>query len=184
MVELKTINGCKKGDNKSFRLLYEATIPYCYSIVKRYVVQSEIEDVVQECYAALFTSIKRYNPKKAEFKFFFRGLIVNNCLKVLRKEKKNIILTPLNEELTKDSIDSELILQTNQLNIKEIENILTDMPEGYKLVFMLFVFEDYSHKEIASLLEITPETSRSQYMRAKKWILKNTNLTAKSNHYG
>lgn len=83
-------------------------------------------------------------------------------------------------------LDSAMKVQSNldegksTLSKEEIMLYLESMPEGYKQIFMLVIIDEYSHKEVSELLNISPETSRSQLHRAKKWLrenLSNNNLT-------
>ena len=70
------------------------------------------------------------------------------------------------------------------LTRKDIEEMLLDMPYGYKVVFFLSVMDGYDHKEIAEMLDIQPETSRSQLTRAKNWIRKQLCNRTNTNAYG
>ena len=73
-----------------------------------------------------------------------------------------------------EEIGEEEAHNLDHLSREEIENILIEMPLGYRQVFMLFIIDEYSHKEIGLLLNISPEASRSQLSRAKKWLRKKT----------
>jgi RNA polymerase sigma-70 factor (ECF subfamily) len=58
----------------------------------------------------------------------------------------------------------------SRLSAKELMAVVESLPEGFKAVFNLYAIEGYSHKEIAEMLHITESTSRSQYVRARKWL--------------
>ena len=68
----------------------------------------------------------------------------------------------------------------NELSQKEVEKLLVNMPEGYRTILILHVLDGYSHVEIAEMLKITPETSRSQFYRGKKWIHKSLSSNKKA----
>lgn len=67
----------------------------------------------------------------------------------------------------------------SQLTQEEIMVYLQNMPEGYRQIFMLVIMDDYSHQEVADMLGISAETSRSQLSRAKKWLRANLSLSNK-----
>lgn len=76
-----------------------------------------------------------------------------------------------------EEIGDEEYIRLHDLSKEEIEEILKEMPMGYKTTFLLFVIDEYSHKEIGELLNISAETSRSQLMRGIQWIKKNISVT-------
>lgn len=82
-----------------------------------------------------------------------------------------------------DHLSKDDFAHLDQLSKADIVLLLEDMPQGYKTIFLLHAIDDFSHKEIAELLEISPETSRSQYHRALKWIKKNTLITSNQIRY-
>jgi RNA polymerase sigma factor (sigma-70 family) len=175
MVETIHIQQCKNGDSSSFKEIYNASSAYVYTIVKNYIKDEEYRrDIMQETFAAIFTSIKNFDEEKGSFKNWIAKITVVNCIAHLRKSIKmsfDFSLTKL-EEIAADDI-----LKLDQLSQQEIESLLTEMPIGYKTIFLLSVIDDYSHKEIAALLNITAETSRSQLMRGISWIKKNITVT-------
>jgi RNA polymerase sigma-70 factor (ECF subfamily) len=162
----------KKGDQQAFKKMYELCISYVYSIVNRYVSnESDYKDVIQEIFARVFTGIKSYDPKKGEFKYWLRRLVINQCMTHYRKHKKPATFISMDDI---NEIEMGYETQSFELKREDIEKQLDEMPEGYKQVFMMVVLDDYSHKEVAEILDVTPETSRSQLFRAKKWLRGNT----------
>lgn len=184
MVEKEIIEQCCNGDRAGHKAFYEGTVRYVYSTVARYIRQQEDQqDVVQEAYAKIFTSIKTYNSAKGTLNTWVRKVTVNECLMHIRKNKKLSYLTPVDAvEETAATEDPSKILDS--LTRADIENLLQKMPEGYRLVFMLNILEGYDHKEIGDLLNIQAETSRSQLARSKKWIKKNIINNNTENAYG
>lgn len=177
------IKACKKGRQEAYKAMYESTISYCYAIVSRYVKEREVKDVVQDCYASLFTSLHNYDSSKGAFKPFFRSLVANTCMNHNRENHRAPMIS-FPAQVEEVPIKDKELEEYLQIGIDEIKDLLVDMPTGYKTIFLLHVLDEFSHKEISEILEITPETSRSQYLRAKKWILKNTITHRKSTRYG
>ncbi len=163
-------------------MLYSSCIPYAYSIVSRYLPNSEDrKDVIQEAFVKVFRSIQKYDAGKGTFNLWLRKIVVNECLMFIRKNKRLPLLTSV-EEVPEFQLSEEV--KHNQLTKRDIENALSDMPEGYKIVFMLNVIDGYNHGEISKMLNIKKETSRSQLARAKKWMQKNLIDNRKNIAYG
>ena len=177
MVDQAVINSVKKGDKSAFKKMYESCIRYVYVIVNRYVSnESDYQDVIQEIFARTFLSIDSFDENKGEFKFWLRRLTINQCIQHYHKQAASIKIIPIDSATR---MQSKLKDETSTLSKDEILQYLKRMPEGYKQVFMLVVIDEYSHQDVGELLNITPETSRSQLHRAKNWIrenLSNNNL--------
>ena len=98
----------------------------------------------------------------------------------LRSQSKMQIYS-INEDY--DIVDSNH-LDVEKLTRTDILNLLKDMPERYKMVFMAYIIDGYNHKEIGEQMGITKDTSRSQLTRAKKWIQNNISKDTQINSYG
>ena len=182
MVDSHIISACRSGDQLSYKKVYETCAPYVYTIVKNYFFTlDDRKDVLQEVFAEVFTSIHRFDTTKGSFKSWIGRLAVNQCINFLRKQQKIHITHSLDivEEIEDETIDT-----IAELSIADIEKMLVNMPDGYRTIFLLSVVEEYSHKEIGELLNITAETSRSQLFRAIKWIKKNILSESNMINYG
>ena len=135
---------------------------------------------MQEAFANVFSKIEQYDAAKGPFKFWLRRIVVNCCLKHLQKRKSFLTVEG---KVADDPVDSSY-LESLQLSRQEIQRLLDEMPDRYRLVFMLYVMDEYSHKEISIKLKITPETSRSQLTRAKQWLRKHLQGSKKWEQYG
>jgi RNA polymerase sigma-70 factor, ECF subfamily len=173
-ITAEIIEGCKLKKQDAFRILYSKTVPYVLSIVRTYILEESYhKDMVQEIYAHLFLQIHLYNTDKGEFKFWMRKLVVNECLRHLRKKGILFGKTEGTEQLETKISFSDNDQKTQSMNREEIEKMLKEMPKGYRIIFLLIAIDDYSHKEVGAELGITEETSRSQYLRSKQWIKTN-----------
>lgn len=176
MVDRSTINSVKGRDESAFKKLYECCIRYVFTIVRRYVTnESDHEDVIQEIFARLYLSIDTFDESKGEFKFWLRRLTINLCIQHYRKRAKSGIILPIDKV---PEMQSDAWEKMSLLSRKELLLYLKNMPEGYKQIFMLVIIDEFSHQEAGQILGITPETSRSQLHRAKKWL--QSNLSNKS----
>lgn len=182
MIDNSLISLCKQGSRDAHGQVYNTCIPYVYSTVKRYIYNHEdAKDVIQETFAKVFTKIETFDSKKGTWNTWLRKITVNQCLLHLRKNKKLTLLSPIDESPEQSIDDSELL---DQLSRNDIDKMLANMPNGYKLVFMLNVIDGYDHGEISETLNITRETSRSQLNRAKKWLKNQITKDHKYKAYG
>lgn len=171
MVSYAQIEGCLKNKAQSQRELYEACAPYVYSIVRTYIFDQEFrKDVVQDVFANIFNSLSNYREEKGSFKTWIRTITVNRSITMLKKH--SAIQYTFELERVSELADDQFSF-LDKLSREDIEAFFLDMPVGYRTVFFLSVLDDYKHKEIAELLSIKPETSRSQLLRAINWIKKN-----------
>lgn len=182
MVSLDLINKCIARDKLAQRQLYEVCAPYVYTIIKSYIAnESYRKDAMQEAFAHIFASLEKYDINKGSFKNWISRITANRCATLL-KRTINFNLR-LEETITPDIVENTFAY-LDQLSKAEIERLLVNMPKGYRTIFLLSVIDEYSHKEIGELLNITPETSRSQLFRAIKWAKKNIFFNAKVMIYG
>lgn len=179
MVTPEIIANCKAKDQHAFKLLYEACLPYVFTIVKGYTDNPDFrKDLVQEIFAKVFLNIRQYDESKGEFKPWLRKLAANQCLLFLRDKMKFFQYDDLDITHEKKWITS---INFNQLDKEKgvVQQLLKQMPIGYRQVFSLIVMEGYSHHEVGKHLGITTASSRSQLARSKKWLrnhLKSKNL--------
>jgi len=182
VVDKLIIQSCRTGDRNGYRMLYNSCAPYIYAIVKNYFSnEDDRKDALQEIFAQIYLSIDRYNEDMGSFKSWISRIAVNQSITILRKSNKIIISTSL--ELV-DDIETDTINHLEKFSEKDLQDMLSSMPDGYKTIFLLSVIEEYSHKEIGDLLGITAETSRSQLFRAIKWIKKNIFVQSNLMDYG
>lgn len=177
MISSKVISACLVNDRKAHKDLYELCAPYVYSVVKNYVFEHNLrKDAMQETFVQIFLSLKNYDENKGNFKSWIAKIAVYKSIDVLKKHTKGNQFYTL--EIVKETPEYSFAY-LDELSQNEIEVLLDKMPLGFRIVFLLSVMDGFSHKEIAELLDIKPETSRSQLMRGIKWIKKNINVESK-----
>lgn len=182
MVAATVIRQCMDGERIAQRKLYDACAPYVFAIVKSYIRDEHYrKDAMQEAFAHIFSSLKNYDANKGNFKNWIGRITVNRCATLLKKTI-NFNLRP--EAKGETIITNDSFAYLDQLTKADIENLLSKMPNGYRTIFLLSVMDGYSHKEIGQLLNIAPDTSRSQLLRATKWIKKNILPLSKDMIYG
>ena len=186
MVSPMIIDLCKAGQEKGYSALYEACAPYVYTIIKSYITERDAHpDMMQEVFAQLFLKLDSYDSSKGAFKYWLRRIAVNLCLMKLRKTEVLDTVIPLeNHPAIYERQGYGMDIELNQLSKKDIEALLARMPGGYRTIFLLIAIDEYSHEEVSEMLGISPETSRSQYFKAKKWIRNKVMNQANAVRYG
>ena len=168
--EYKIIKKCLKGNAQAQRALYEKYKVKWFMICLRYAHnKSEAEDMLQEGLISVFKDLRQFDSKKAAFSAWSNKVMMNAALQHLRKLKK------LNFNQNVDDYENDFISSENvfdQLGAKELTRFVQDLPDGYRVVFNLYVIEGYKHKEIADILSISENTSKTQLLKAKKMLRK------------
>lgn len=163
----KLVNRCKKGESKAYKELYELYSKAMYNISLRIVNNSEdANDILQEAFIKAFQSIEKFE-NQAAFGGWLKKVIINLSIDIVRKNKQIHVSTDEIESVNDDEISEEDIVY----DVESIRKAIQVLSDGYRVVFTLHLFEEYTHKEIASMLNISEGTSKSQYNRAKKKII-------------
>jgi RNA polymerase sigma-70 factor (ECF subfamily) len=129
--------------------------------------KTEAEDMLQEGLISIFKDLKQYDPMRAAFGAWSSKVMVNASLQYLRKWHKlsfNQSISQQEEQIPHHDVVYE------QLGAKELTAIIQELPEGYRTVFNLYVIDGYKHREIADILSISENTSKSQLMKAKNML--------------
>jgi len=160
----KIIESCKKQNRKAQKELYKSYAPLFLSICIRYMKNKEdAEDALMEGFYTIFNKINQYSGQ-GSFEGWMKRVLVNQCLMKLRK-RNNFNLSIETDEidipLNEPSIDQKLAYE-------EVVALLDQLSPGYRTVFNLYVIEGYKHREIAEILGISINTSKSQLILAKK----------------
>ena len=154
----------KKQDRRAQKALYELFSAKMLAIANSYTNNiHDAEDILLNAFLKCFSKIEDCKEWKS-FPFWLRKIVVNDSITFLRKNR-NILYSDI--EIIEDFSDDEIDERVNEIDLEEI---FSQMPEGYKLVFNLYVFEDKKHQDIAEILKISEGTSKSQLSKAKKWI--------------
>ena len=166
--EQKLIAGCVKGERWAQKTLYEMYAPVLMSVCVRYVGDYETaRDVLQDGFIKLFTKIEMYSGT-GSFAGWVRRIFVTTALEFLRKN--DALKQSLNINEYNEAIENSEVSVIDQISANDLMKIILELPDGYRTVFNLYVLEDFSHAEIAGMLNITENTSRSQFMRARKLL--------------
>lgn len=162
---------CKQGDNRARRELYERYAGVLMAICLRYVAdKSTAEDVLHDGFIRIYQSMERFSYLgEGSLKAWLSRVMTNEALGYLRKQSVRMQQEVDSDELPDMPDDDD---EMNDIPQSVLMDFIRQLPEGYRTVFNLYVFEEKSHKEIASLLGITEHTSSSQFYRAKCLLMK------------
>ncbi len=162
--EKALIAACKQENRKAQQLLFERYSPVMLGVCRRYLKREEdAEDVLVEAFYKVLTNIGQFRDI-GSFEGWIRRIVVNEALMFLRR---NNALQHA-QELTPQTDPSEAASIEEDINARELLNYLDQLPNGYRTVFNLYVLDGLKHREIAELLGISINTSKSQLILAKQ----------------
>ena len=156
------IKQCIKNDreaqNELFRkykdTLYFTSLKYCRN-------EADAEDNLHDAFITIFQKIKTYK-NKGSFEGWMKRITIYKAIDKYKTKK------PLNVEIKDDILEDEVIVENEEnLSLDQLLKLIQNLPDQYRLVFNLYQMDRFSHKEIASLLNISEGTSKSNYHRAK-----------------
>lgn len=157
------IDRLKQSDKKAQRELYDMYAKKMLAICRSYITDSfYAEDCMINGFCKVFNHINKFEAK-GSFEGWIRRIMVNECITFLRSNKTLIYVD--DNKITDDiSLDEEL----DELEFTfDVQEVLNQLPEAYRLVFNLYILEDYSHQEISEILNISVSSSKTQLFRAK-----------------
>lgn len=168
MNEKQLIQACIDENRSAQRALYERFSAKMYFVCLRYARHElEAQDMLQDGFIKVFDNISKFK-NNGSFEGWIRRIMVNTSLNYCRKSSfKNEQIGI--EDYQDKVVDSKAI---SNLSEQELLKVIQQLPDGYRMVFNLYVIEGYSHKEIGEMLNTTESTSRSQLAKARKWMQK------------
>lgn len=162
--EQQLIEHALQNNRHAQHQLYNTYAAKMLGVCRNYIKDiHEAEDVMISSFMKVFTHLAAFE-NKGSFEGWIRRIMINECLSYLRVKKKvNFI---------EDQTQNEFSYQEHELQFtaEELQALIDKLPEGYKMVFNLYVVEGYKHHEIAELLHISEGTSKSQLSHARKYL--------------
>ena len=161
----------RQKDQRAMSQFYQRYVEELSSVCYRYVPsRSDAKDVLQNSFVKIFTMLPTIDYVGEEaLKAWMKRVVANEALGFLRKQKK--LLFVVHRAAEADQID-DTEPQSEQISPEELHQMISELPDGYRTVINLYVFEDYTHKQIAELLGISESTSASQLYYAKRLLAK------------
>ncbi|MDP5121842.1 MAG: RNA polymerase sigma factor [Spirosomaceae bacterium] len=167
------VEACKLGSRSAQYKLYNLYAKAMFNVSLRIVNhRGEAEDVLQEAFIDAFAKIGTFR-QEASFGVWLKQIVVNKAISTLRKKKlefldiENEAYRIENENFTETEFPSESPETNCDYRVEAINKGMKMLPEGYRVVLSLYLFEGYDHEEISDVLGISVSTSRTQFMRGK-----------------
>lgn len=167
---MRLIKKCLRSDPRAQRALYEKHRQSWFMTCLRYgKSKMEAEDIFQNGLVSIYKNLHQYDHNKSQFTTWSNRVMVNASLQFLRKWNR-IDKLAVDEEYGLDQPVQEDIFDI--LSAKELTKMIQNLPDGYRVVFNMYVIEGYKHREIAEELKISVNTSKSQLFKAKQILKK------------
>lgn len=170
MEENKLIQSCVRGDKSAQHVLYKKYSTLVFGICLRYAKNKmEAEDTMQEVFVKIYNHLKDYQSA-GSFEGWIRRIAVNAAITSYRKSLKGRFLDEIDD---RSEYASSLVEHHDvDYTMEELLSCVQALPGGYRTVFNLYAVEGFKHKEIAEMLQIDVNTSKSQFSRAKGHLQK------------
>jgi RNA polymerase sigma factor (sigma-70 family) len=160
------IDKCLKGDRDSQRILFERYCGKMLALCSRYSRHKlEAEDICQEGFIKVYKKLHQYEHR-GSLEQWIRRIMINTAIKYLKKGSVKNEQIGL-EDYPEGVVNADAV---SLLSEKELIGLISKLPDGYRLVFNMYAIEGMSHKEISEVLGIGESTSRSQLVKARKWL--------------
>jgi RNA polymerase sigma factor (sigma-70 family) len=169
---VELVERCKLGERKAQYELYKNYSKAMFNICMRILNHNgEAEDALQEAFVDAFTNLHQFR-QQSTFGAWLKQIVVNKAINHVRSRKVQWVEIDEFQEEIEDSANSYeyhgMDASDVSLEIERIRRTMLKLPDGYRVVLSLYLFEGYDHEEIGEVLGISESTSRTQYMRAKR----------------
>jgi len=176
MIDKEIIKGCLDNDRNAQKAVYDEFYGKMMAVCLRYSSgEDDAHEMVQEGFLKVFKSIKSFKESES-LDIWIKKIMIEAFVKVIRenKGKRSIVSTVYANKAGKDKpvemSDKDIIAKAKQDDmLKAIQELTT----GYRIVFNLFLMDGYSHREIADILDVSEETSKSNFEKARYTFRKN-----------
>ncbi|MGY3053330.1 RNA polymerase sigma factor (sigma-70 family) [Pedobacter sp. UYEF25] len=162
---LQLVKQCMQGSSSAQFELYKCYCKAMYNVALRIVNdEEEAEDILQEAFLDAFMRIADFR-QESTFGLWLKQIVINKSINYLRKRKLEFV--SVDEFVEVPEVKPEN-MSDESLSVDEVKKAIKRLPDGYRVVLSLYLLEGYDHEEIAHILKISENTSRTQYMRAKQ----------------
>ncbi len=169
------IDGCLKGDRRSQQAIHKMFYGKMKAVCMRYTRDSDqAMDVLQEGFLKVFNNLEKYTGV-GTFEGWMRRIMVNLSIDRFRRLKHDLVLLGEQNDIENwagetddETDDSEEGEEIYDITPEQIIDAMQQLTPAYRTVFNLYVYEDYTHQDIAEALGISVGTSKSNYAKAKK----------------
>ena len=168
--ERELIRRAIKQNREAQHVLYELHSPKMLSVCRYYIKDTQqAEEAMLNGFFKVFKYLDKFKAE-GSFEGWIRRIMVRESISLLRGKKR--IEFPA-EDITIHEDGSTY--NNTELEVEDIQRLIDNLPEGYRMVFVMYAIEGYKHKEIAELLNISESTSKSQLFKARKVLQQKVN---------
>ncbi|QXP61226.1 RNA polymerase sigma factor [Olleya sp. HaHaR_3_96] len=168
--EIKLIKKAAKNNREAQHVLFEMHAPKMLSVCRYYVKDLQhAEEVMLNGFFKVFTNLKSFKGE-GSFEGWIRRIMVRESISFLRQKKT---IQFVEDDYQHIEIQDE---SSQQYDASQLQELIDNLPEGYKMVFVMYAIEGYKHAEIAKLLNISEGTSKSQLFKARKLLQNNIKI--------
>ncbi|MBD0832866.1 RNA polymerase sigma factor [Aestuariibaculum sp. TT11] len=175
--EATLIQRAIKHNREAQQLLYAQYAPKMLSVCRYYISDLQYaEDVMLRGFFKVFAHLKSFKGE-GSFEGWIRKIMVRESINYLRKQK--LVEFAIEDVEIKTEISDDTL--EVGIEVEQLQQLIDELPEGYKMVFIMYAIEGYKHQEIATLLKISVSTSKSQLFKARKLLqerIKHLNKTS------
>jgi RNA polymerase sigma-70 factor (ECF subfamily) len=172
-LDIKIIEEAQRGKAYAQGKIYDLYSGAMLGICVRYLGNiADAEDVLQEGFIKVFRSLDKADFNTvSSFSAWIKRIMINTALNHIRNQKK-YSLEEWNDNYAHDIPEEAIVDEADSFTQEELLEMIQQLPEGYRMVFNLYVFEKYSHQEIAEVLGISQNTSKTQLFKARRYLQK------------
>lgn len=177
--EKELLDDIKKGDRCALHQLYSRYVGYAMAVGLRCVPdRDDLNDVIQDSFVKILSSVNRFEYRgEGSLKGWILRIVSNEAINFIKQKTKFSFVDEFPDEI------EEQVPDVDKVPPQVLNQMISELPDGYRMVLNLYVFEQKSHKEIAEMLDIKESTSASQYLRAKKLLASKINNYLKNKEY-
>ena len=166
--EKQLIKRAKTGQRSAQQAIYDKFAPKMLSVCRQYIKDIQFaEDVMVNGFVKVFKGLDTFE-NRGSFEGWIRKIMVRQCISYLRKRQ---FVVYDDEMLAANAMSAQT--EGSIMDVEYLQTLIDTLPEGYKMVFVLYAIEGYKHHEIAKMLEISEGTSKSQLFKARKLLQEN-----------
>jgi len=172
------IEKAQKNNREAQHVLFELHAPKMLSVCRYYIKDlQQAEEAMLNGFFKVFLNVKSFK-NEGSFEGWIRRIMVRESISFLRQQKKI--------EFSEDTFIKEEFENNINTNIEvtEIQRLIDALPEGYRMVFIMYAIEGYKHQEISEMLNISVGTSKSQLFKARKMLQEKLKELNKTTSYG
>ncbi|KQC32295.1 RNA polymerase sigma-70 factor [Nonlabens sp. YIK11] len=162
MVQQQILEGCRKGDRKAQRALYDQYAASLYGCCLKYASnEQEAQDILQDSFITIFEKIQQFK-NEGSLEGWCKRIAINTALQRYRGAK--VYLLEDEQQLVEEV---PVVEYMEQLGLEDLLAMVQQLPDRYRMVFSLYALDGFSHQEIAELMDIREGTSKSNLSRAR-----------------